>query len=368
MEAPKIPQQPTAAAGAAAGAAAAAEGGILASMSNAISGTAAPTAPSVPVSAAAPAAAAPAPDGTATATQATQSAINSVKDSFAAMTSGGSDSIFYLIVIVFLVAAIIAYFLYYFITDNILYQQKLDVDGTEVPIICNELSEFKITKVLPNSNGIKRTYGFWIYINDINKYAGKFRHIAHLGDNAAHIKGGCPYIFLDNHTNSVHVRFAPKKEPKSMTEFDTLNEIPDVDSLLTYDGKRCGITIQYVPVQRWVHIVIVVSDFNGGIVYTYIDGELAEVDNARERKLVLHELDFENRVGSLFVGGSVSNTTVNATGFSGLLSKFSIYNYDLNKNDIYKEYSRGPLNGLLTSMGIVSYGLRNPVYKLNAVY
>jgi hypothetical protein len=359
MEADKIPQ-PTAAAGAAP------EGGILASISNAISGSAAPAAPS-----AAPATAPAATDGTATAASAaTASAINSVKDSFAAMTSGtgGSDSIFYLIVIVFLVAAIIAYFLYYFITDNILYQQKLDVDGTEVPIICNELSEFKITRVLPNSNGIKRTYGFWIYINDINKYAGKFRHIAHLGENAAHIKDGCPYIFLDNRTNSVHVRFAPKKEPKSMTEFDTLNEIPDIDTLLTYDGKRCGITIQYVPVQRWVHIVIVVSDFNGGIVYTYIDGELADVDNARERKLVLHELNFENKVGSLFVGGSVSNTTVNATGFSGLLSKFSIYNYDLNKNDIYKEYSRGPLNGLLTSLGIVSYGLRNPVYKLNAVY
>jgi hypothetical protein len=29
---------------------------------------------------------------------------------------------------------------------------------------------------------------------------------------------------------------------------------------------------------------------------------------------------------------------------------------------------RGPLNGLLTSMGIVGYGIRNPVYKLNSVY
>lgn len=352
------------------------EGGILASMSNAISGAATGAAPAgtgagagAPAAGAAPSvpvAANAASDNTATATA--QSAINNIKDSFAAMTSGGSDSIFYLIIIVFLVAAIIAYFLYYIITDNILYQQKVDVEGTEVPIICNELSEFKITKVLPNSNGIKRSYGFWIYINDINKYAGKYRHIAHLGENAAQIQGASPYIFLDNHTNSVHVRFAPKKEPKSMSETDTLNEIPDVDSLLTYDGKRCGITIQYVPVQRWVHIVIVVSDFNGGIVYTYIDGELADVDKARERKLVLHELNFENKVGSLFVGGSVSNSTINATGFSGLLSKFSLYNYDLNKNDIYKEYSRGPLNGLLTSLGIVSYGLRNPVYKLNAVY
>jgi len=141
-----------------------------------------------------------------------------------------------------------------------------------------------------------------------------------------------------------------------------------VDELLSYGGKKCGTTIKYVPIQRWVYIVIVVSDVNGGYVYTYIDGELAEVERASVSKLTLHELDFETRAGSLFVGGSSSNSTINATGFSGLISKFTIYNYDLNKNDIYREYNKGPLNGLLTSMGIVSYGLRNPVYKLNNVY
>ena len=109
------------------------------------------------------------------------------------------------------------------------------------------------------------------------------------------------------------------------------------------------------------------SDVNGGIVYTYIDGELTDQTEARNSKINIHELGFENKADTLFVGGSISNSQVGASGFSGLLSKFSIYNYDLNKNDIYKEYSKGPLNGLLTSMGIVSYGLRNPVYKLSSV-
>lgn len=349
MEAPKVPQNNN-------------DAGILSSMSNAISNVVAPSA-NAPLTGAPVAAA---PQGT-TLSENTLASINNVKASFANMASG-NDSIFYLIIIVLIVTAIIAYILYYIISDSILYQQKILVDGTDLPVICNELSEFKITKVLPNSNGIKRTYGFWIYINDINKYMGKFRHIAHIGQSAGQIKNACPYIFLDNQTNSVHVRFSPKKESVSMSKYETLNDVSNVDTLLHYDGKRCGITIQYVPIQRWVHIVIVVSDFNGGMVYTYIDGELADVEKARERKLILHELDFENRIGSLFVGGSVSNTTVNATGFSGLISKFSLYNYDLNKNDIYKEYSKGPLNGLLTSMGIVSYGLRNPIYKLNNIY
>jgi hypothetical protein len=294
----------------------------------------------------------------------TAAATASVKEAFANITSA-NESIFYLIIIVFLVMVIVAYFLYYIITDNILFQQKIDVEGTEVPIICNELSEFKITKSLPNSNGIKRSYGFWIYINDIDKYAGEYRHIAHLGQDAKQIRNACPYIFLDKRTNSIHVRFSPKKDDildTLLTEYR--DDASPPSNLLSYTGGNCGITIKYVPIQRWVHIVIVVSDVNSGIVYTYIDGELSEQEI---KTLNLHELGFENKVDTLFVGGNISNSAIGAAGFSGLLSKFSFYNYDLNKNDIYKEYTRGPLNGVLTSMGIVSYGLRNPVYKINSV-
>jgi hypothetical protein len=300
----------------------------------------------------------------------TTATINNVKDAFANITNT-NDGLFYLIVIVFLVTVVIAYFLYYIITDNILFQQKIDVEGTEVPIICNELSEFKITKALPNSNGIKRSYGFWIYINDITKYNNTLRHIAHLGESAGQITNACPYIFLDKYENSIHVRFAPKKDTGIGID-DKLTE-KTKEQLFTYTGdggsgsKKCGITIKYVPIQRWVHIVIVVSDVNGGIVYTYIDGELSDQTDKTNRLQSLHELGFENKVDTLFVGGNISNSQVGAAGFSGLLSKFSYYNYDLNKNDIYKEYSKGPLNGLLTSMGIVSYGLRNPVYKINSV-
>jgi hypothetical protein len=310
------------------------------------------------------------PSGTMLA-DSTKETVNNIKDAFANISST-NENILYLIIIVFLVAVIVAYFLYYVITDSILYQQKIDVEGTDVPIICNELSEFKIAKSLPNSNGIKRSYGFWIYINDIDKYGGAYRHIAHLGGNQSpgQIRDACPYIFLDKNNNSIHVRFAPKLE--SLTITNRLSEYTNnMDNLFTYTKdslpSKCGITINYVPIQRWVHIVIVVSDVNGGIVYTYIDGELTDQTVARTSRINIHELGFENKVDTLFVGGSISNSQVGASGFSGLLSKFSIYNYDLNKNDIYKEYSKGPLNGLLTSMGIVSYGLRNPIYKLSSV-
>ena len=358
MEAAKVPQTPAPPAE-----------GILSSVSNAINSSVAAVAnaPITPPAmfASAPGAAMPVAGAQDPATASTAASIENVKSAFANMTSV-NEHMFYLILAVFIITIVIGYLLYNIITDNILFQQKIEVPGTEVPVICNQLSEFKIDKVLANSNGIKRTYGFWIYINDIDKYGGKFRHIAHLGQAAKDIKNSCPYIFLDEKENKIHIRFAPKKDPVSI--HDTLNDITSADNILSYEGKKCGITIKYIPIQRWVYVVVVVSDVNGGLIYTYIDGELVEVDRAKENKLSLHELNFETRAGSLFVGGSVSNSLINATGFSGLMSKFTIYNYDLNKNDIYKEYNKGPLNGLLTSMGIVSYGLRNPVYKINNVY
>jgi len=372
------------------------DGGIMASVSNAISNSQpaatntaanAADAANAAVSAAANASANASSAASAAASAVSNAAASASENAKAAIASASVDNakaaitnmlsfnenIFYLIIFLVLITIIVGYFLYYIITDNILYQQKIEVSGTEVPIICNELSEFKISRNLTNSNGIKRSYGFWIYINDINKYSGNFRHIAHVGDKHEKIQNASPYIFLDKTTNQIHFRFAPKDDiaPNTpITSGDKLNIISDVNKLLKYgtENKRCGITIKYVPIQRWVHVVVVISDANSGVVYTYIDGELSDVEDNKkfENKLHLHELNFEN-TGNLYVGGSALNSVVDTMGFSGLMSKFTLYNYDLNKNDIYKEYNKGPLNGLLTSMGIGSYGLRNPVYKLNTI-
>ena len=361
------------------------DGGIMASMSNVTGNTAAnaANAANAAVSAAAnvsSAASAASASASAAATALSENAkaaaaAVSIDNAKAAITNmlSFNENIFYLIIFLVIITIIVGYTLYYIITDNILYQQKVEVSGTEVPIICNELSEFKINRNLSNSNGIKRSFGFWIYINDINKYSGNFRHIAHVGDKHEKIQNASPYIFLDAYSNKIHVRFAPKDEAdknSGILSTDKLNNInkDDVNRLLKYENneKNCGITIKYVPIQRWVHVVVVVSDANSGVVYTYIDGELSDFEDNKKNKLHLHELNFEN-TGNLYVGGSALNSVVDTMGFSGLMSKFTLYNYDLNKNDIYKEYNKGPLNGLLTSMGIGSYGLRNPIYKLNTI-
>lgn len=289
-----------------------------------------------------------------------------------------SSTVLYGLLILLFVALIVGYLLYVMITDNVIYQQRVLVEGTEAPVLCNDMTEFKITQHLSNTNGKRRTYSFWIYINDINKYAGdQYRHIAHIGTDHKSIIDASPYIFLDKRANKIHVRLAPANDKdvsttKAHLSGQKLNHIDSIDTLIKYDSNKiCGFTIEYVPIQRWVHVAFALTDNNNGSIYIYIDGELIDIKEYKpstdSKPFVINmaELKLDNK-GDLYVGGNANDTENGVTGFSGLLSKFTIFNYDLNQNDIYKEYNNGPFSGMLSSLGLSSYGIRNPIYKLNS--
>jgi hypothetical protein len=286
---------------------------------------------------------------------------------------GNMTSVFYGIFGLLIVSFLVGYGVYVIISDNVTYQQKIVVEDTKTPLICNELKMCKIDKYLDNKNGKRRTYSFWIYIHDISKYSrNQYRHIAHIGESARSIIGSTPYIILDKISNKIHVRFAPEDDSALSTQLTSLklNEITDIDMLTRYsvsnEGKYCGFTIEYVPIQRWVHIAFTINDSNKGLIYIYVDGELIDVKQSKfDFNLNISELKVENK-GNLYVGGDANDASNGLTGFSGLLSKFSIYNYDLNQNDIYKEYSNGPFSGILYKLGIGAYGIRNPIYKINS--
>ena len=134
-----------------------------------------------------------------------------------------------------------------------------------------------------------------------------------------------------------------------------------------------GVEIKYVPIQRWVHVGIVINDTGGGSITTYIDGNFVETINNKNVKeqeyssgaqIDTNRLNLDH-IGTLFVGGEETPPAEIPMGFSGLFSRFTLFNYDLNRNDIYKEYSSGPIKGGLSSLGLAAYGIRNPIYKLN---
>jgi hypothetical protein len=313
-------------------------------------------------------------DKTVAASESISDSVNVVKNTFDKYFDNSSTILFWIALLLFL-AVFIGLVLYYLLSENVLNQQNVIIDGTDKPILCNELTEFKILKNLDNSNGKKRTIAFWIYIDDINKYAGdNYRHIFHIGLKDKDIKNSSPYFILDKNSNKMFLRFSPVEDKLDGTAFDTLNNTKDINNLL-YDGDTItGVEIEYIPIQRWVHVAVSINDSYDGSITIFIDGELSKVvdteyvnknKNFSGKKLNISKLNLTSN-GSLWTGGNINDSAKGLTGFSGLISKVSIYNYDLNKNDVYKEYSNGPFNGLLSRLGLDGYGLRNPIYKLKA--
>jgi hypothetical protein len=316
--------------------------------------------------------------------------VENTKDAIMNAMSDSSSSLYLIIFLLFL-AAIVCYILYYIITDSLLTQQKILIPGTEMPVVCTELSAFPFKQKLESGNGKKRSYSFWIYVFDLAPSDGQYRHVAHItaSDKKYAVQKSSIHIVLDSRLNKLHVRFALASDNEEASAFDTAaNNIEETPALgkkegltdyLSYASNSgtiaTGFSIKYIPIQRWVHVAFVLNDIGGGSITTYIDGNFVNtIDNSNRgesdefladgARIDINRLSLEHS-GALYVGGEHSSDTL-PMGFSGLISKFTINNYDLNRNDIYKEYSAGPLKGVLASMGLSSYGIRNPIYKLSA--
>lgn len=301
--------------------------------------------------------------------------IENTKDAIMNAMSDSSSSL-YFIVVLLLIAVFVCYILYYIITDTVINQQKILIPGTEMPIICTEHRVFPFTQKLESGNGNKRTYCFWIYIFDINAVSGANRHVAHIAKKGSggdyEVKDSTIYVRLMD-TNKLQVRFPLEKTDSTIVKFDS----PDT-AFLVHNDMVTGIEIEYIPLQRWVHVGIVINDIGGGTFNIFIDGNYLKTENnqtVRDKNNINSSRDYYtensyinvsklnlNNEGELHIGGDKVGAIT--YGFSGLVSKFCMFNYDMNRNDIYKEYSAGPMKGILASMGLSSYGIRNPIYKI----
>jgi hypothetical protein len=306
---------------------------------------------------------------TADAPDASSSASDTNADSGMAskMTNMLKANATYIIVGLVCVAAgafLIAYILYWLINRALIAKKGITVGQTKIPIVGTQLT--KITSVASpvSTNGKRFSMCFWIYVHDIDKYRGSNRHVMHLGDDE--METSSPAVFFGPSDNKLYIYFKPIKNDTKMT---TLADKPS--QLHAYMATKYGISIDYIPIQRWVHVCVVVNEeASGGTITTYVDGELVKVmtsgnkntfGNSYSDIATIQNLNL-NRAGSLIIGGSTSDTI--GPGFSGLVSRVRLFNYDLNINDVYYEYRSGPIDNLLAKLGLPAYGLRTPVYKL----
>jgi len=291
------------------------------------------------------------------------SSTSAVSSAVSSMTAGMSSNynLYIGLLVVVIVCVVIAYLLYIYIGYMLFSKFKNVIPDTKIPIVGTKLTKVDAS-VDQTANGYRRSFTFWIYINDMNKYQGQYKHVLSFSnEKTAAFKppAGCsPFIYLDRRNNSMFVRFS-----------DTNRKEPDVN--LPYDDssnktfyEKQGVKIDYVPLQRWVHIAIVCNaDRLGPVIYTYVDGEIV-TSSGVINNTVSNAVNINlNTSGSVYIGGYES-LSGSMPGFSGLVSKVTTYNYDINQQDVYTDYNSGPMSGFFAQLGLSNYGIRNPIYKM----
>lgn len=336
-------------------------------------------------------------------------------------------------IVVAIVLFILAYLLYVYISAKITTKIIVEVPTSVFPRKGNVISKMD-GKVLPSANNGKRaTFMFWIYISDINLYSGdELRHIMHIGDKTT--KGSSPIVYLDGMKNRIYVRFSKdtdKVSPQHSTTAtetttggvttyaspvyttagptdldDQIKRIMDYPNISTatlkpsqspdkeyhdilntnvtrttqlgrldairVDLATHGVIIDYVPLQRWVHIAIVVNEtIDKGLITTYVDGEVVDSISSKDRVTLSTgttiPVNFTGlnitKTGDVYTGGDVNDEDLQQ-GFPGIIGKINVSNFDMNGKEVYNMYIKGPIDNLASKIGLPAYAVRSPIYKI----
>lgn len=301
------------------------------------------------------------------------SSTQKVSSSLSSFSNGqgffSENNIYIGLFLVIIICLLIAYFIYNFITTRLFLNIGQIIEETKIPIICTERRRFNFD-IANTGNGERRSFTFWIYIHDMNRYTGNYKNVFNIQSSVSNTNPATasPFIFLDKTDNKMYVRFANTgtKTGTVVTNYMNLTEgnLPEF--------MKNGIVIPYIPLQRWVHIAIVCNaNSYKNYIYVYVDGDLVNTTSNNEKDRYLGDLENTRKTltkmninlsGIINIGGELNATE--GPGFSGLISKISTFNYELNQKDVYNDYYWGPIGNIFARLGLGMYGLRNPIYKL----
>ena len=152
-------------------------------------------------------------------------------------------------------------------------------------------------------------------------------------------------------------RFEARTAPRQVLAQDTVRvTLGKNENTLKFefatDGKLqgAGAEIDYVPMARWVHVVMV---YREGSVTFFMDGEVHSVKR----------VDFHppHPVGDLTIAGGGGSTST----WKGDIGAVVVLNYYPSIADVKKLYWKGPTGSqTLKWVGLNKYGVRTPVYKI----
>lgn len=219
------------------------------------------------------------------------------------------------------------------------------------------INEFKIinkSKEVPENISTERfAYSFWVYLNSVNNSNKDTLIFARTNDdldvepriivNNAHL-----LVYMRKETNSMIVKLKTKSSTQIDNGDNNLQTSIDEDTTNFLEYK-----IDYVPLQRWVHVLL---NVNGKLTTLFLDGK------AHSTNISPNMSSIKDPSGTVVIGG---DSELDVT--DGLISRLEFFNYAFtNQGQVSGLYKNGPIKkNILQQLGITNYGVRSPLYRID---
>jgi hypothetical protein len=262
------------------------------------------------------------------------------------------------IICAMILLVLVIFYIFYLIKKNrlnnvVLHKEMIILDNRNV--VPYTVTSDKMASL--TSNGQEYSYSTWLYLSNNYDVTSGNKIILTRGNSESApgmiSPNTSPIVAMDAKTNKLYVGVSTSAVTNSML-LD--NVFVRNASTGKYDSGFLISHVDYIPLQRWVNIVIVVRDMN---MYVYIDGDIYSISSASQVKSNSTRPIIRGTSGDLVLGDKLNT-------IHGFLSLTQFYNYALVQKEVQTIYSSGPSpSSWLKMFGLGNYGVRNPVYKIS---
>lgn len=203
------------------------------------------------------------------------------------------------------------------------------IDSKEMNIISQDPNVKGNIPILRSDNkkgGIEFSWSVWIYINDLTYKDGQYRHIFHKGNDSINLSKQPVGMAFPNNAPGLYIG------PNKNTLVVVMN---------TFENITEEITIDNIPIKKWINIVI---RCDGNVLDIFINGTLT-------RRHILKSVPKQN-YGDVYL-------SMNG-GFDGYTSNLRYFNHAIGLNKIQDTLRSGP--NLKIKSDNVSSGKSKPQY------
>jgi hypothetical protein len=214
------------------------------------------------------------------------------------------------------------------------------------------------------TNGQEFSYSFWIFLGGNYQPTNGYKMIMQRGNTNSYTgtllqisSTTNPIILMDPASNKMYFAVATNAAKNTAANL-TPAQILATDSKGQYTSGYLVTYIDYVPLQRWVNIALVIKNT---AIYVYMDADLYSVVSLSDispQTSAGQGAIIQGTAGDLLIGDSVNNTP-------GYISLARFFNYAIGQPDLQTLYNSGPaLSSWLSYVGLGNYAVRSPIYEI----